>query len=312
MGVALHIHSNSSANHCPFLYRNETAAEHIIAELHTLKPDNGPITFIKADVTLLQNVDDVCADIQRRETKLNLLFLTPGFISLAGREETREGLDSKMTANYYARMRFTTNLLPLLSAAAAAEVPTSFARVVSVLAAGSEGPLVLDDLDLKRHYSLRTCMKHSIVMTDFFFEEAARRAPTVSFVHEYPGWVKTGFFRSGRTVINLLGQLAYVLLGPWMVPFAQSGERHLYIATSAAYPAAEGGKKAVEEEGRSVVQVARGSDGVVGSGSYLLNWDGGTTGKMDVLSEHRERGVRGMVWEHTMKIFERVKGMHAG
>ncbi|KAI9878588.1 MAG: hypothetical protein M1830_000499 [Pleopsidium flavum] len=283
-----------------FVGRNETAANKIIHELKNLKPDN-EITFFKNDVSLLKNVDQVCAAITQKEKKLNLLFLTPGFLSLKARDESAEGLDRKLSTNYYARLRFTQNLLPLLRTAAS--IPDEFARVVSVLAAGSEGRLHLEDLDLKQHFSLKSCMTHSVVMTDLAFEELAKQEPTISFVHAYPGWVKTGFFRSAGTLVNLGGKVLYALLAPWMVGFEESGERHLYAATSASYPSREGpdGVELTES-----MEVASGSDGVVGSGAYLLNWDGRTTGKAGLLREYREEGVGQMIWKHTLEIFERV------
>lgn len=42
-------------------------------------------TFIQVDVSLLKNVDDVCRDIQKREDKINILFLTAGYMTLRGR-----------------------------------------------------------------------------------------------------------------------------------------------------------------------------------------------------------------------------------
>ncbi|KAI9877770.1 MAG: hypothetical protein M1830_002864 [Pleopsidium flavum] len=256
-----------------FVGRNETAANKIIHELKNLKPDN-EITFFQNDVSLLKNVDQVCAAITQKEKKLNLLFLTPGFLSLKARDESAEGLDRKLSTNYYARLRFTQNLLPLLRTAAS--IPDEFARVVST---------------------------HSVVMTDLAFEELAKQEPTISFVHAYPGWVKTGFFRSAGTLVNLGGKVLYALLAPYMVGFEESGERHLYAATSASYPSREGPEGVELTES---MEVASGSDGVVGSGAYLLNWDGRTTGKAGLLREYREEGVGQMIWKHTLEIFERV------
>jgi len=147
-------------------------------------------------------------------------------------------------------------------------------------------------------------MTHSVVMTDLAFEELAKQESSISFVHAYPGEVKTGFFRSAGTMANIGGKILYALLAPWMVGLEESGERHLYAATSAAYPSKEGPKGVELQDG---VEVASGSDGVVGSGAYLLNWDGMITGKMELLREYREKGVGQMIWNHTLEILERVR-----
>lgn len=65
--------------------RNETHASRIIEELRSLNPD-GKVSFIKSDVSLLRNVDEACEDIKKREDKVNLLFMSCGFLSTKGRD----------------------------------------------------------------------------------------------------------------------------------------------------------------------------------------------------------------------------------
>lgn len=65
--------------------RNEAQASMIIGELQSLNPD-GKMDFIKSDITLLRNVDKACETIQGKEDRINLLFMTPGFASLKGRD----------------------------------------------------------------------------------------------------------------------------------------------------------------------------------------------------------------------------------
>jgi NAD(P)-dependent dehydrogenase (short-subunit alcohol dehydrogenase family) len=43
------------------------------------------IDFIKADLTLLSEVDRVCDIVQQKETKVNLLFMSPGILTTQGR-----------------------------------------------------------------------------------------------------------------------------------------------------------------------------------------------------------------------------------
>ena len=71
----------------PNLVRNQDAADRIISELKTIQPE-GTASFIKQDLTLLKNVDLVCDEIKRKETKLNILFMTAGISSMKGRDGT--------------------------------------------------------------------------------------------------------------------------------------------------------------------------------------------------------------------------------
>ena len=215
--------------------------------------------------------------------------------------ETSEGLDRKLTTNYYARMRFTQQLLPLLQAAS-----PQLSRVVSVLSPGEESltSFHLDDLGLKNNFSLRTAACHAIIMTDFAFEEMAKQHPTTSFVHAYPGIVKTGFNKEAGFVIKTAANAAYVLLAPWKVNIQESGERHLYAATSAAYPAKSGNEGGVDMGNEKVM---KGSTGEIGSGAYLIGSDGELRANEKALKELRSKGAGQQIWEQTIHTFDTVK-----
>ncbi|CAD6584834.1 MAG: hypothetical protein ASARMPREDX12_001764 [Alectoria sarmentosa] len=283
-----------------FVGRSQDAADRIVLELKTIQPD-AETTFIRKDLTLLKNVDEVCDEIKSKETKIDLLFMSQGTMSLKGRDvtksfaETSEGLDRKLTTNYYSRMRFTQQLLPLLHST------SQLSRVVSVLAPGEETALEYDNLDLKQNFSLRKAAAHAITMTDFTFEEMAKKNPTVSFVHTYPGVVKTGFAKEAGFAIKVVSQLALTVFSRWTVGIEESGERHLYAATSAAYPP-KGGEKGGVEVGDG--KVKKGSAGEIGSGAYLIGSDGEFRANEKVLKELRGEDAGAKIWGHAMKIFE--------
>ena len=164
--------------------RNEESASRILSELQIIASD-GSYNFIPKDVSLLQNVDQVCDEIKSTEIKINLLFMSSGSMSLKGRDETSEGIDRKLATNYYSRMRFIQQLLPLLQAA-----HPQLSRVLSVLTPGTESASFnTSDLALRVKFSLFAAGNHASIMTDFCFEEFARSFPTVSFIHTFPGLV---------------------------------------------------------------------------------------------------------------------------
>lgn len=176
--------------------------------------------------------------------------------------------------------------------------------MVSVLAAGEESSnLELENLDLKQGFTLRKAAGHATTMTSFAFEEAAKKHARTAFVHAFPGGVKTGFFKESGAITKLGAKLLTTLASPWMTDITESGERHLYAATSGVYPAREndGGV----EIGRESIK--KGSDGEVGNGAYLLGSDGERRANDKGLQELRGRGAGKTIWQHTMQIFQSTR-----
>ncbi|KAL4893925.1 hypothetical protein BDV59DRAFT_176448 [Aspergillus ambiguus] len=302
--LALARHTPSLSPKIYLIGRNQSAADSAIGSIKTINPSAQP-TFLQADISLLKNVDSVCAEITTREKKINLLFMTPGYITLKGWDETAEGLDRKFVLHYYARIRFIINLLPLLNAAAQESSSVSkLSRVVSVLdpmvsvRAGGSGTLDFSDLSLKHTFSLKKCGWHASLMGNFFLESAAQQNPKISFVHAYPSGVATGVLRelpAGR----ILSAVLTPLLRPFMVPLKESGERHLFAATNPRYPSKADGDGL---EG----DVAVGSNGTKGSGCYWVSWDGEVFPPNNKLEKTKGQGAAEKVVQHTEEVFKQV------
>jgi hypothetical protein len=211
-----------------------------------------------------------------------------------------------MALAYYARARFILNLLPVLRQA------PSLRRVVTVLAAGHEGQIYANDFQ-GRKVPLSGVRGHNVSMTDLMLEHMASLAPEVSFVHDYPGPVKSGFGRETNSILMKVAITIFKIVGPLVyVPIRESGERHLFFATSARYKPRVGSAAAgVPISGD--VGVSGGTDGEVGSGVYAVNWDGESAGpkSLQVLAKMRGEGMVQRVWEHTMMEFKRVTGVES-
>lgn len=208
--------------------------------------------------------------------------------------ETVEGLDRKLSLHYYGRMRFIQNLIPhLANASHVGNRSTFLARVVSVLGAGHETKLHLDDLDLREHYSVEACDVHATTMTSLMVKEFALRYPSVTFIHTYPGIVKSGIAREAGPVLRHIITAAMFLGRLWMVSKQESGERHLFAATS--------DKFAPNTEARV---------GEISKGAYLLNWDDSEVGNEALLEDYLVNGVGDTVWTHTKKIFSGALDYH--
>ena len=98
---------------------------------------------------------------------------------------------------YYSRMRFIANLLPLIQQA------SSFRRVVSVFAGACEGPVSTSDIP-GMTLGLLAARGHASSLVTLGLESTAARAPDVSFIHDFPGNVKT------TIMDNMPGGIPYI------------------------------------------------------------------------------------------------------
>jgi len=220
--------------------------------------------------------------------------------------ETPEHLHLLTALTYYSRLRFIQHLLPLLQEA------TRLRRVVSVFAGTKEGCLDPSDFQARR-VSLLAARGHIASLLTLGLEAIAKQAPNVSFVHDFPGAVKSEIADEMTGVLAVCLKEFFKVFGRWIyIPNEECGERHLFLATSARYAS-----RSTEEKGKgdgdgvqvgNGVDVARGTDGELGSGVYSVGWDGeSAVPKVEkLLAGLRKEGMVEKVWEHTLGEFKRI------
>lgn len=209
---------------------------------------------------------------------------------------------------YYARFRLIVNLLPLLQNAA------GLRRVVTIFAATKEGQIDLDDMQTRK-MGMMAQRGHMSSMTTLSLEAVAENASTVSFIHNFPGRVKTNYGRDVKGVMasvvrGVLTGIALVI-GPFFFdPIDEVGERHLFFATSARFPARSDSGAGDGVPLPKGVAVARGTDGQTGSGVYSVSSHGESAPSQveELLKELRKDGVTQKVWSHTQAEFSRITG----
>ncbi|EQL31098.1 hypothetical protein BDFG_06489 [Blastomyces dermatitidis ATCC 26199] len=136
-------------------------------------------------------------------------------------------------------------------------------------------------------------------------EAIARMTPDVSFIHGHLGLVDTPIFR------HMHGQPGKQ--SPFevsVVPIEESGERHLYLATSSRFPARQGNSASVPLPDGTDMSIS--TTGTIGGGVYSVGSDC-ETGSPDVkklLAELRDKGMIEEVWNHTEEEFKRICGSH--
>jgi hypothetical protein len=206
------------------------------------------------------------------------------------RIETAEHLHLLAALNYYSRIRFITQLLPLLRNA------HTLRRVVTVGGGGKEGLLDVTDFPALR-VPLPLLRGHLTTLITLGLETVTKKAVDVCFVHDYPGTVNTGLYRDMD---------APPFNTSLCVPIEECGERHLYLATSAQFPSREGTDIAVRLTGG--VQVAAGTTGEIGTGVYSVGEDceSASSEVVELLTVLRGKGTVEEVWRHTEGEFQRI------
>ncbi|CZT13236.1 uncharacterized protein RCO7_05279 [Rhynchosporium graminicola] len=206
--------------------------------------------------------------------------------------KTSEGLLLLSALMLYSRARFIQNLLPIIKTAPALR------RIITVAGGGREGRVYQDDYPA-RHLSLIKMRAHSIAVITLSIEALAKMAPEVSFIHDYPGTVRTPLIDHDLGIIGVVLRAWLFFFGWWIcIPLEECGERHLFMATSARYAPKLSGKGADGvrvEEG----EIAEGSNGKLGSGVYSLSSDceSGSAASRKYLAEYRARGLVEDVWK---------------
>lgn len=202
-------------------------------------------------------------------------------------------------------MRFIHNFLSLLEKA-------PHPRVLSVLAGGQERNLIVDDLGLRDNFSLLNVVDQTTTMHTLALEHIAKTHPSISFLHVYPGWVKTdiveGLFNSKRRLSSSLSVLVGVLARWLILPIfnliatsvEESGERQLFHATSPSYPSA----RTLRSE-KLDLETTFGCS-VTGNGVYRVTATGETVSDAKVLGPLRKVNMPEKVWEHTTAVFAKI------
>lgn len=154
-------------------------------------------------------------------------------------------------------------------------------------------------------------------MNSLMVEELAARDPSISFLHSYPAAVNTGIGRELPFLLRGALKALTPVFSPFFVSADETGKRQLFHATSAIYPPARPAQDGNLAGGVPVtdtksVSVAKGSNSTIGSGAYLVNWNGDITGKQSLLSDYREKGVGKIIWQHTLGIFNSVEKINEG
>jgi len=270
---------------------SEERTRAFIQELSGINP-KAEVIWTEGEISLLAETKRVCDVIKRKESRVDLLFLTAGYAPFGTRKETAEGLEVAQSLEYYSRMLFILHLLPLLNAA---EAP----KVVSVLGGGLERAAVdLDDLDLKKpgNFGGVKAQMQYVAMNTTTLEKLATNNPNVTFIHSWPGWVDTGNVRRGSDPNSIWAWFVWLFLDPLirLIGFSEelTGQRHLFQSTSAFY-----GGRGISWTGKPGVNTLE----TQADGLFLVNYKCDCTPNTKVMHILREK-AQGKIWDHTQAV----------
>ncbi|KAI1810009.1 hypothetical protein GGS20DRAFT_569282 [Poronia punctata] len=123
---------------------------------------------------------------------------------------------------------------------------------------------------------------------------------------------KTGL---SRELTGIGPAIAKVMFAPLVallhIPIDETGERQLYIATSARFPCKDSGGKEVDGvQLGDGIGVATGIDGKVGGGVYSIDYEGeGTSPRVqELMKGFIQDSTAEKVWKHFEEEFVRVTG----
>ncbi|CAF1044112.1 unnamed protein product [Adineta ricciae] len=199
-GIALAYGRHCPDAHVTIVGRNETAANEILAQL-------GPHgKFIRCDCTLMSEIRKITPKIDA----VDVLVLSQGVLRMGPRSPTKENIDDRAALNYYGRVLFAQELLPLLRAS-----PIG-GKVLFILNSKFGNPSKIDwnDLGLERNTSFLTGVKQIMAFSDLAVQYLGSQPENtdVAFIHAYPGSVKTSigdnlpfYIRWSAKVFDLFG-----------------------------------------------------------------------------------------------------------
>ena len=98
------------------------------------------------------------------------------------------------------------------------------------------------------------------------------------------------------------------------MPIEESGQRHLFLATSSRFPPADDSDHVSGVKLGGGVEVAQGMTGGVGSGVYSVDWscESSAPAVQNLLAGYESKGMIDELREHTKGEFRRIVGTEVG
>ncbi|QKG57784.1 SDR family oxidoreductase [Hymenobacter sp. BRD128] len=221
--------------HVIILARNRQKAERTRQEI-IATTGNQRVDVVLADLSLMQQVRDVAAQLHDKYPRLDVLVNNAGLMFGAERELSADGYEMTLATNHLGPFLLTSLLLDLLQKSPAARIVN-----VASMAYRFSKP-TLDDLQSERSYSPVWEYGNTKLWNIMFTQELAKRLRehgitnvTTNALH--PGAVATGYGQQTGGIISALLALGR----PLMLSPEKGAETSLFLATDPGVAATSGG-----------------------------------------------------------------------
>ncbi|TVT41651.1 SDR family NAD(P)-dependent oxidoreductase [Hymenobacter setariae] len=197
---------------------------------------NERVDTVLADLSVLQQVRDIAAEIHAKYPRLDVLINNAGLMFGAERELSADGYEMTLATNHLGPFLLTSLLLDLLQKSLAARIVN-----VASMAYRFSKP-TLDDLQSEQNYSPVWEYGNTKLWNIMFTQELAQRLRahgitniTTNCLH--PGAVATGY---GQQTGGIVGA-ALSLARPFMISPEKGAQTSIFLATDAKVGTISGG-----------------------------------------------------------------------
>ncbi len=221
--------------HVIILARNRQKAERTQQEIKAVT-GNQQVDIVLADLSVMQQVRDVAAEIHAKYPRLDVLVNNAGLMFGNERELSADGYEMTLATNHLGPFLLTSLLLDLLQKSPAARIVN-----VASMAYRFSKP-TLDDLQSERDYSPVWEYGNTKLWNIMFTQELAQRLRahgitnvTTNCLH--PGAVATGYGQQTGGIVGAVLSLAR----PFMISPEKGAQTSLFLATDPSVANVSGG-----------------------------------------------------------------------
>lgn len=221
--------------HVIILARNRRKAERTQQEI-IAATGNQQVDVVIADLSVMQQVRDVAAQLHDKYPRLDVLLNNAGLMFGAERELSADGYEMTLATNHLGPFLLTSLLLDLLQKSPAARIVN-----VASMAYRFSKP-TLDDIQSERDYSPVWEYGTTKLWNIMFTQELAKRLRThginnITTNCLHPGAVATGYGQQTGGIVGALLSLGR----PFMISPEKGAQTSLFLATDPSVAHTSGG-----------------------------------------------------------------------
>jgi NAD(P)-dependent dehydrogenase (short-subunit alcohol dehydrogenase family) len=239
--------------------RNAVNAEKAVREI-TEKTDNQDISFLTADLSLMESVNRLSEQFKQQHESLH------GLVNAAGawyfkKEVTSEGIDRSFAVNYLSHFALTNSLLDVLKASDDARIVTVGGNPVFL----KKPSLDLKNIQLDRSYGGLKAAGYGMFARIYFGFELAdnlKNTPVSSMVF-HPGFVKSNLGNEAPWWLKLM-----LNLYPSVRNAPETCESGVYVATKEDAKSTNG---EFFDDKNNIVHLRKNFDKTIGEQLWLLS-----------------------------------------